>query len=45
MLLCEVPLQRLIGLRPLLSIDFENVLSLSSVPMLCYFFMRTDMAQ
>jgi hypothetical protein len=39
-----VMLQRLFGLLllPLDRLDFVNVLSFPSVPMLCYFLMRTD---
>jgi hypothetical protein len=40
----QVMLQRLFGLLlpPLVRLDFENVLNLPSVPMVCYFLMRTD---
>ena len=40
----QVMLQRLFGqlLPPLVRLDFENVLNLPSVPMICYFLMRTD---
>jgi hypothetical protein len=40
----RVMLQRLFDLLlpPLDRLDFENVLSFPSVPMLCYFLMRTD---
>jgi hypothetical protein len=40
----RVMLQRLFDLLlpPLDRFDFENVLNLPSVPMICYFLMRTD---
>jgi hypothetical protein len=43
----RVMLQRLFDLLlpPLDRLDFENVLSFPSVPMLCYFLMRTDTSQ